>query len=497
MVNIKALSLATAVLSFAGVALSKSAETRPSSSQNILSSTFKPSQVFRNVNLVRSINLEKSYPRDTVNVVIENISPEAQDEYYIPFTSTQAERLGSLEVRDKKDAKLPAFVIEAVSIDNPSETEFYKVRLPKPLAPKEKQTLSISYSFLSSLHPLPAAIAQQDSQFLVYEFSAYWPSSYATEKQQTDIKFGSTDIPEYTDVTGAESGSEKPKKSGSKLTYGPFSGVAAGDTETVRVRYEHTLPLIHVSRLERDVEISHWGGNIAFEERYALHNLAANLSSQFNRVEWARQQYRSPATTAIKGLQFPLRVGSLTPYFTDVIGNVSTSRFRSNKREASLEIKPRYPIFGGWNYPFRIGWDADLGTFLRTVKSGGYVLNVPFLEGPKQAEGITYEFVELRIILPEGATNVKYQTSIPIVSSDITTHVTFMDTIGRTALVLHARNLVDAARDREIIVTYEYPLSAALRKPFMIIASVLGLFIAVFLLGNLNMRISAERVAKA
>jgi oligosaccharyltransferase complex subunit alpha (ribophorin I) len=174
--------------------------------------------------------------------------------------------------------------------------------------------------------------------------------------------------------------------------------------EPVRVRYEFTKPLIHVSKLERDIEISHWGGNAAFEERYTLHNKAANLSQPFNRVKWAQASYYSPATTAIKELRFPLKVGSLTPYFTDVIGNVSTSRFRSNKREANLEIKPRYPVFGGWNYPFRVGWDADLKSVLRRLDSGTYVLKVPFLEGPKQAEGVSYEEIEVRVILPEGAT---------------------------------------------------------------------------------------------
>lgn len=101
----------------------------------------------------------------------------------------------------------------------------------------------------------------------------------------------------------------------------------------------------------------------------------------------------------------PLKVGSLNPYFTDDIGNVSTSRFRSNVREANLELKPRYPVFGGWKYSFRVGWDANLHQFLRKSKSGDdYVLKVPFLEGPKMNEGISYEKVELRIILPEGAT---------------------------------------------------------------------------------------------
>lgn len=98
-------------------------------------------------------------------------------------------------------------------------------------------------------------------------------------------------------------------------------------------------------------------------------------------------------------------VGSVDAYFVDDIGNVSTSRFRTNSREANLELKPRYPLFGGWNYSFKTGWNADLRHFLRAVKgtSGSYVLRVPFFEGPKQSEGIEYEQVVLRIILPEGA----------------------------------------------------------------------------------------------
>jgi oligosaccharyltransferase complex subunit alpha (ribophorin I) len=284
-----------------------------------------------------------------------------------------------------------------------SDTQFYLVKLPKALAPKEQLTLGIAYAYLSALSPLPTHIGQSDKQYLVYSFSSYCPSAYVTTKQKTEVKFPSANIPEYTILPAGNGDAGSPQKSGSKFTYGPYGEVPAGAVEPVKVRYEFTKPLIHISELERDVEVSHWGGNVAFEERYTLHNRAANLSGQFNRVAWAQQAYYNPATTAIKELKFPLRVGSLTPYFTDVIGNVSTSRFRSNNREANLEIKPRYPIFGGWNYPFRVGWDADLKKFMRKLNNGGYVLNVPFLEGPKQPEGMEYEHITLRVILPEGA----------------------------------------------------------------------------------------------
>lgn len=173
--------------------------------------------------------------------------------------------------------------------------------------------------------------------------------------------------------------------------------------EPVTVRFEFTKPVTHVSVLERDIEVSHWGGNVAFEERYTLYHRGANLSSLFNRVKWAQQQYYNPNSYALKEMRFPLRVGSADPYYTDAIGNVSTSKFRSNRREALLEIKPRYPVFGGWKYPFTIGWNSDAKNFLRKLSGGSHVLNVPFLEGPKQVEGTEYERVQVQVILPEGA----------------------------------------------------------------------------------------------
>lgn len=237
---------------------------------------------------------------------------------------------------------------------------------------------------------------------MAYDFSVYAPSAYPTTKQKTEVKAASA-IPDYTEITGSSESEKFPQKQGSKLTYGPFGEKPAGATAPAQVRFEFTKPVTHVATLERDVEVSHWGGNVAFEERYTLFHRGANLSALFNRVKWAQSAYYNPNTHALKELRVPLQVGSIDPYFTDAIGNVSTSRFRSSKREALLELKPRYPIFGGWKYPFTIGWNSDASNVVRKTADGGYVLNVPFLEGPKQAEGVEYEQVDVRVLLPEGA----------------------------------------------------------------------------------------------
>lgn len=72
-----------------------------------------------------------------------------------------------------------------------------------------------------------------------------------------------------------------------------------------------------------------------------------------------------------------------------------------------------------------------------------------------------------------------------------------MDTLGRTTLTLTARNIVDEVRDREIIVTYDYPFMAGLRKPMAIFGAVLSLFATAWVLGSLNLGISGARFKSA
>lgn len=265
------------------------------------------------------------------------------------------------------------------------------------------------------------------------------------------------------------------------------------------VHYEFTKPLLVCSLLERDVEVSQWGGNLATEERYWLRNDAATLSNHFSRVAWATQIFYKGDTSALKELNVPLRPGSVDAYFTDDIGNVSTSRYRPNNvREASLELKPRYPVFGGWKYSFRIGWNNALSSALRKLKTGNtYVLRVPFIEGPKMPEGIQYEHVVLRVILPEGATDIRWETvggtGLPVLQSEISLHQTFMDTLGRSELKLSAVNIADEARDADLVVIYEYPFMAAFRKPLSIFVAVVGVFTVIWAASRVDISIGRKR----
>lgn len=354
---------------------------------------------------------------------------------------------------------------------------------------------------LGALTPLPAQIQQTDKQYLKYAFSAYFPSAYPTLKQKTNVKLASADIPDYTSTIGLTKGKD-PEIQGTKLTYGPYeSKVEAGATYPITIRYEFTKPVLVASVLERDVEVSHWGGNVALEERYWLRNDGATLANNFDRVKWAHSNFYATApSSALKELKVPLRAGSADPYFTDDIGNVSTSRFRpSDVRDASLELKPRYPVFGGWKYSFRIGWNNALSSYVRKLKtpSDTFILAVPFLEGPKMPEGVQYERMELRIVLPEGSKLVKWETSggtnLPTLTESRTIHKTFMDTLGRTTLTLATTNVVDELRDIDVLVSYEYSLMSALRKPLSIIGGFASVFVVAWLLSLVDTSIGRKQ----
>lgn len=80
-------------------------------SQQILQADFQPPQVFENVNLVRTTNLEKGYVRETINLVVSNVDKKPQSEYYLPFEYDLIGKIGGIEVRDKKDAAKPPFAV--------------------------------------------------------------------------------------------------------------------------------------------------------------------------------------------------------------------------------------------------------------------------------------------------------------------------------------------------------------------------------------------------
>lgn len=65
-------------------------------------------------------------------------------------------------------------------------------------------------------------------------------------------------------------------------------------------------------------------------------------------------------------------------------------------------MKPRYPIMGGWNFSFTLGWDSPLAdSAVYDKETGKYVVAIPIMTN---FPGAVVRNAEVNIVLPEGAT---------------------------------------------------------------------------------------------
>jgi len=60
-------------------------------------------------------------------------------------------------------------------------------------------------------------------------------------------------------------------------------------------------------------------------------------------------------------------------YYRDEIGNISTSNLRQeDDGGVGLELRPRFPLFGGWKTHYVIGY--NLPSFANLFSSGAFTL---------------------------------------------------------------------------------------------------------------------------
>ena len=63
-------------------------------------------------------------------------------------------------------------------------------------------------------------------------------------------------------------------------------------------------------------------------------------------------------------------------YYRDEIGNISTSHLREMDDSVELELRPRFPLFGGWKTHYYIGYNVPSYQYL--YNSGSYHFSIIF-----------------------------------------------------------------------------------------------------------------------
>lgn len=70
----------------------------------------------------------------------------------------------------------------------------------------------------------------------------------------------------------------KPQVTNNEVILGPFGNMGALVKDALQVEYEMTGPVIHFREFRRDVEVTHWGSNLAVEDHYNFVNRGAGYA---------------------------------------------------------------------------------------------------------------------------------------------------------------------------------------------------------------------------
>ncbi len=201
---------------------------------------------------------------------------------------------------------------------------------------------------------------------------------------------------------------------GDRLEYGPFSDIAAFASAPLSVQFENEHPFVTMVSARKLIEVSHFG-NINVEEQYVLQHTGAKLRGSFSRFDYQNQNQRGGG--AGKGSNFrslnaylPARATNI--YYRDAIGNISTSAVQHHRTHTHIELQPRFPMFGGWQTDFYIGYDVPAADYLSVdaADPARYVLNFSFAMPFPQA---ACDELEVQVILPELASDIRYAPPSP------------------------------------------------------------------------------------
>lgn len=336
------------------------------------------------------------------------------------------------------------------------------ISLLSPLAGGDSAvTLEIEEVFTHALAAFPVQIAQGESQKVIFKGNLHLLVPYTMASATTEIKLGSSKIESHTKI--------KPNSvKDSLITYGPFANVGPNSAKEVSVHYENNSPFLTVTEMTRLVEVSHWG-NVAVEEEIDMRHTGATLKGPFSRYDYQRASGPDPSIKAFKTV---LPSAAKDVYYRDAIGNISTSNLKEVGDAVEIEIRPRFPLFGGWKTKYTLGYNVPSYELL-FISGSEYVLKIPFLD--HVYDDMVVDKMTLKVILPEGVSNIQFHSPYDIDRKADEKMATYLDTFGRTVLVAEKTNLVEA-HIQPIKISYRFSKLLLLQEPLLLIGAFYLLF---------------------
>ncbi|KAL6645411.1 hypothetical protein ACP70R_017019 [Stipagrostis hirtigluma subsp. patula] len=427
----------------------------------------------------RRVDLTSHIVRVLASLKVENVGSDPVSQVLVAFPNIQAKNLAAIRAFGTEGkVKGPSNVlpIEVVQPSGaPPELTFFSVTLRKPLERGKILHLDILTVFTHSLQPFPEEITQAEAQLVVYQDSAHYLSPYLVKVQTLSIRLPGGRVESYTKSPNA-------KLADSELKYGPFEDLPPFSYSPVIVHFENNNPFAVAKEVIREIEISHWG-NVQITEHYNIAHGGARLKGEFSRIDYQSRPYIR-GVSSFKHLiaRLPPRAQSI--YYRDEIGNISTSHLWSDSKKTQLEIEPRFPLFGGWQTTFTIGYGLPLQDFV-FYSDGKRFLNITF---GSPLEEILIEKLIVKVVLPEGSKDIQVSAPFPTKQWEEVKY-SHLDIVGRPVVVLEKPDVIPE-HNLYFQVYYRFNNISLLREPMMLITGFFLLFVACIVYMRTDMSIS-------
>lgn len=373
--------------------------------------------------------------------------------------------------------------VSKTAVDGHGDIEFWRINLASSLEPGKSVHVDVESVYAHALAPFPTKIKQAEKQLVVFNGNVYVYSPYKITTQTTTVTLSSSSVESY-------SKSPKPVAQSDKtITYGPYEAREPFTEAELRVHAENSSPFLTVTHLERVIEVSHWG-NIAVEENVQMRHSGAELNGPFSRYDYQRTQ---DAGASIKSFKTVLPSSAKDVYYRDEIGNISTSHLKELDDLVEVELRPRFPLFGGWKTQYLLGYNVPSYQYLYN-EGNQFALKMRFVD--HIFDDVVIDEMTIKIILPEGSKNTKLVTPFTVKKDKNTLHYTYLDTIGRPVIVAHKTNLVDAhIQDFELWYTFEKYL--LLQEPLLVVGAFYLLFLLVIIYVRLDFSITKDEAKES
>ncbi|XP_007888541.1 dolichyl-diphosphooligosaccharide--protein glycosyltransferase subunit 1 [Callorhinchus milii] len=431
----------------------------------------------------RTIDLGTHLAKISTDVTLSNSGHSAAASFLLavqPGLESHLAYLGvTLKSEDDEEAML---VLEETSIRGKSG-KFFTARFGSPLGAGAKIKLTLEMTFTHVLQPFPTHITQAEKQFVVFEDNHYFYSPYPTQSQTTRVRLASKNVESYTKLGS-------PSKSEDSIEYGPYKDVAPYSQDMLRVHFENNSPFLSIVSMTRLIEVSHWG-NIAVEETIDLKHSGAVLKGPFSRYDYQRQP--DSGISSVKSFKTILPAAAQDVYYRDEIGNISTSHLVVLDDSVEMEVRPRFPLFGGWKTHYVVGYNLPSYEYLYNL-GDQYALKMRFVDHVFDDQVI--DSLTVKLILPEGAKNIHVDTPYDIDRKPNELHYTYLDTFGRPVIIAHKSNLVEQ-HIQDVVVHYNFNKILMLQEPLLVVAAFYILFFTVIMYVRLDFSITKDPAAEA